>query len=192
MRHADEVGRDAEDSRIEGIPVQRVVGDAAGSGRVGAEAVDFGVGAPQAGFEHEGVFDVQITTPEARVGVVDEPLEDLHALLLRPQHRNTGETRVPDLLRTSQRLAAQARVAPSVSIGVPHPRPLLGRPLAAGHPAPLVEPGGAEVAGNVEREGAPIDEDPQRCGHRTRRFDGDERVRALQIDVDGELRVAAK
>src|SRR5882762_2927310 len=87
----DHIGRYAEDSRVEGFPLDVVVQCTTLAGRIIVEACRARSGLLEGPLDSPGIFDVQLALPKTFVHAAGVGAEDRAALRPGPQHPDSRE-----------------------------------------------------------------------------------------------------
>ena len=182
----DDVAGHAEDARVEDRGLHGVVLDATLAFEELREAGGVGARVRKESLDHGRVLGIDLAAPERHREAQKVGPQHRRSLPLRPLEADVGSRGIPDLHRAAKRPTAQGRIAPRVSIGVLHGRPLLRRPVLLGDAPTVVELRRAQVARNVERERTPVDLDAELVRHLPGGLRGEEGVGALEVDVDDE------
>ena len=148
----------------------------------GSEAGRIGAGALQHVGEGGGVLDVEIVLPEPLEDLVVVGAED--AVPLGVQQPDAGQRRIPDLARAADGEPDAVGLAPHVHVAVLHPAPLVGVAVLLQDAALGVDLGAAEIGGNVEDVGQPVDRDAGFPLQPIGRLLGQIGVGALVVDVE--------
>src|SRR5262249_15177279 len=117
-----------------------------------------GTGAAQHVGKGGGALDVQVALPETLENLVVVGAKA--ALPLGVQQPDAGQCGVPDLLRPANGETDAVRLSTHVHVAVADPTPLMGIAILCQDAALGVDPGAAQIGGNVEDVGQPVDLDP--------------------------------
>ena len=81
-------------------------------------------------------------------------------MLPGPEHRRSDQMGVPNFYRSANDPTFKTRVATAIVVRVFYAGPLSCRTVLLGHLTRFVELGTAQITGNIQHKGPPIEGDP--------------------------------
>ena len=134
-------------------------------------------------------LNVEFAFPEREINTINESVQSIVAILPDPKHCGRDEVGIPDFFGTANGQVLKSCVASTVIVRVLYPGPLLSAAILFNDFATFSETGAAQVTGNIEHKGAPVEPDAQLSLQLAGRLNRKIGIGAFDIDIDNRRRV---